>query len=79
MNKTAFQHGNAGRMRIHVLPSKRFKTFAISLYAGIPLAEETVTGTALTPFVLRRGTASCPETRQIREQLEQMYGARFRF
>ncbi|GIO66892.1 EF-P 5-aminopentanol modification-associated protein YfmF [Paenibacillus cookii] len=79
MNKTAFQHGNAGRMRIHVLPSKRFKTFAISLYAGIPLAEETVTGTALTPFVLRRGTASYPETRQIREQLEQMYGAGFGF
>ncbi|MGN7356076.1 EF-P 5-aminopentanol modification-associated protein YfmF [Paenibacillus sp. SAF-054] len=79
MNKTAFQHGNARRMRIHVLPTKRFKTFAISLYAGIPLAEETVTATALTPFVLRRGTQSYPETRQFREQLEQMYGAGFGF
>ncbi|MCJ8010670.1 insulinase family protein [Paenibacillus sp. KQZ6P-2] len=79
MNKTAFQHGNAGRMRIHVLPTKRFKTFAISLYAGIPLAEDTVTATALTPFVLRRGTESFPETRQFREQLEQMYGAGFGF
>ncbi|MDR0270014.1 EF-P 5-aminopentanol modification-associated protein YfmF [Paenibacillus sp.] len=79
MNKTAFQHGNAGRVRIHVLPSKRFKTFAISLYAGIPLAEDTVTSTALIPFVLRRGTASYPETRQFREQLEQMYGAGFGF
>ncbi|GIO29933.1 MULTISPECIES: EF-P 5-aminopentanol modification-associated protein YfmF [Paenibacillus] len=79
MNKTAFQHGNARKMRIHVLPSKRFKTFAISLYAGIPLAEDTVTGTALTPFVLRRGTASYPETRQFREALEQMYGAGFGF
>lgn len=79
MNKTAFQHGNARRMRIHVLPTKRFKTFAISLYAGIPLAEDTVTATALTPFVLRRGTQSYPETRQFREQLEQMYGAGFGF
>ncbi|MBE9913186.1 insulinase family protein [Paenibacillus donghaensis] len=79
MNKTAFQHGKAGRMRIHVLPSKRFKTFAVALYAGIPLAEETVTATALTPFVLRRGTASHPETRQFRERLEQMYGAGFGF
>ncbi|MEC0373499.1 EF-P 5-aminopentanol modification-associated protein YfmF [Paenibacillus chibensis] len=79
MNKTAFQHGNAGRMRIHVLPTKRFKTFAISLYTGIPLAEDTVTATALTPFVLRRGTESYPETRQFREQLEQMYGAGFGF
>lgn len=79
MNKTAFQHGNAKRMRIHVLPTKRFKTFAISLYAGIPLAEDTVTATALTPFVLRRGTETYPETRQFREQLEQMYGAGFGF
>lgn len=72
MNTTAFQHGNAKRIRIHVLPTKRFKTFAISLYAGIPLAEDTVTPTALTPFVLRRGTVTYPETRQFREQLEQM-------
>ncbi|MWV43482.1 insulinase family protein [Paenibacillus sp. HJL G12] len=79
MNKTAFQHGNTGRMRIHVLPTKRFKTFAVSLYTGIPLAEDTVTATALTPFVLRRGTESYPETRQFREQLEQMYGAGFGF
>jgi len=79
LNTTAFQHGNAKRIRIHVLPTKRFKTFAISLYAGIPLAEDTVTPTALTPFVLRRGTVTYPETRQFREQLEQMYGAGFGF
>ena len=79
MTKTEFEHGTAGGIRIHVLPTNRFKTFAISLYAGSPLAEEAVTSTALTPFVLRRGTVSYPETRAFREQLEQLYGAGFGF
>lgn len=79
MTKTEFEHGTVGGIRIHVLPTNRFKTFAISLYSGSPLAEETVTSTALTPFVLRRGTVSYPETRAFREQLEQLYGAGFGF
>lgn len=66
-------------MRIHVLPTKAFKTFAISLYAGVPLDESTVTSTALVPFVLRRGTANYPETTQFRERLEELYGAGFGF
>ena len=53
-----FQQATHGRIRLHVLPTKRFKTFAISLFAGIPLQESTVTRTALAPFVLRRGTAA---------------------
>lgn len=79
MNNNGFQHGSAAGMRIHVLPTKAFKTFAISLYAGVPLAEETVTPTALIPFVLRRGTSSYPETTQFREKLEELYGAGFGF
>ncbi|AZK47732.1 EF-P 5-aminopentanol modification-associated protein YfmF [Paenibacillus lentus] len=79
MNKTVFERGSAGHIRIHVLPTTRFKTFAVSLYAGIPLNEQTVTTTALTPFVLRRGTVSYPETIQFREQLEHLYGAGFGF
>ncbi|WP_410769195.1 EF-P 5-aminopentanol modification-associated protein YfmF [Fontibacillus sp. BL9] len=79
MNKTIFERGSAGHIRIHVLPTTRFKTFAVSLYAGIPLDSKTVTTTALTPFVLRRGTASYPETIQFREQLERLYGAGFGF
>lgn len=79
MNKTRFERGTVGHIRLHVLPTNRFKTFAISLYAGLPLQEQTVTATALTPFVLRRGTESYPETTQFREQLEHMYGAGFGF
>ncbi|WP_028589350.1 EF-P 5-aminopentanol modification-associated protein YfmF [Paenibacillus massiliensis] len=79
MTKTSFERGSRRQLRIHVLPTTRFKTFAISLYAGVPLTEDTVTNVAVTPFVLRRGTSSYPETIQFREQLEQLYGTGFGF
>ncbi|MBB6690231.1 insulinase family protein [Cohnella xylanilytica] len=66
-------------MRINVLPTKRFKTFALSLFVGIPLTESRVTPVALTPFVLRRGTSSYPETISFRERLDDLYGAGFGF
>lgn len=66
-------------MRIHVLPTKRFKTYAISLYIGFPLSESHVTSVALTPFVLRRGTATYPETIRFRERLDELYGTGFGF
>ncbi len=74
-----FERGTIGRLRLHVLPTKRFKTFAVSLYAGVPLTESGVTPTALTPFVLRRGTESYPETIAFRERLDELYGAGFGF
>lgn len=76
---TTFQRGQLGRINLHVLPTKVFKTFAISLYAGLPLREETVTPVALVPFVLRRGTAKTPETIAFREKLDDLYGAGFGF
>ncbi|MDQ6419193.1 pitrilysin family protein [Paenibacillus sp. LHD-117] len=76
---TSFQRGQLERIRLHVLPTNRFKTFAISLFAGLPLQEDTVTPVALIPFVLRRGTASTPETIKFREKLDDMYGAGFGF
>ncbi len=74
-----FERGKLGRMRLHVLPTKRFKTYAVALYGGVPLSVSRVTSTALTPFVLRRGTRSYPETIAFREKLDNMYGAGFGF
>lgn len=74
-----FQRGAVGRMRVHVLPTTRFKTFSLSLFAGVPLEESRVTPVALVPFVLRRGTRSYPETIQFRERLDELYGAGFGF
>jgi len=74
-----FERAITGNMRIHVLPTDRFKTFAISVYIGQSLNEQVVTSTALTPFVLRRGTKRLPETQQFREYLDELYGAGFGF
>ncbi|WP_183562111.1 EF-P 5-aminopentanol modification-associated protein YfmF [Paenibacillus endophyticus] len=76
---TTFERGQLQRIRLHVLPTKRFKTFAISLFAGLTLDEATVTPVALLPFVLRRGTADLPETISFREKLDDLYGAGFGF
>lgn len=76
---TQFERGQLQRLRLHVLPTKRFKTYAISLFAGLTLDEATVTPVALIPFVLRRGTASTPETIAFREKLDDLYGAGFGF
>ncbi|HEY0829309.1 MAG TPA: pitrilysin family protein [Bacilli bacterium] len=79
MKNNQFEHGTVNHIRIHVLPTDQFKTYAISLYIGKPLTEETVTPIALVPFILRRGTQRWPETQQFREHLDDLYGAGFGF
>lgn len=79
MKPIQFERTTWNHIRLHVLPTVQFKTFAISVYIGRPLEEETVTNTALTPFVLRRGTELRPETQQFREYLDDLYGAGFGF
>ncbi|WP_336604246.1 EF-P 5-aminopentanol modification-associated protein YfmF [Paenibacillus sp. MMS18-CY102] len=79
MSSNTFERGQINRIRLHVMPTKRFKTFAITLYAGMPLDEKQVTSTALLPFVLRRGTSRTPETIALRERLDDLYGAGFGF
>lgn len=74
-----FQRQVVNHIHVHVLPTKQFKTFSISLFAHTPLEEDTVTETALIPYVLRRGTAKTPETIQLREELDYLYGAGFGF
>jgi len=74
-----FERAEAGRMRVHVLPTDRFKTCAISVFVGRPLSDEEVTPAALIPFVLRRGTERHPETKRFREELDRLYGAGFGF
>lgn len=70
MERTRIQN-----IRLHVLPTDRFKTYAITVLIGSRLEESTVTPTALIPFVLRRGNAVYPETKQFREKLDSLYGA----
>ncbi|MDP5273504.1 EF-P 5-aminopentanol modification-associated protein YfmF [Chengkuizengella axinellae] len=79
MSKPLFERTKVNQIRLHVLPTKRFKTYAISVYLGSPLSESTVTPFGLIPFVLRRGSMKYPDTKQFREKLDDMYGAGFGF
>lgn len=75
----AFSSAVTNHMRLHVLPTKQFKTFSLAMYIGIPLHQDTVTSTALIPYVWRRGNARYPETKRFRERLDDLYGAGFGF
>lgn len=79
MKNTTFERSSINNIRLHVLPTNQFKTFAIAVYIGSPLAEETVTSIGLIPHVLRRGTEAYPETKSFREKLDDLYGAGFGF
>jgi predicted Zn-dependent peptidase len=79
LTKHTFQRFEVDRIRLHVLPTEQFKTYAISVYIGWPLSEEWVTPVALAPFVMRRGSEPFPETQQFRERLDDLYGAGFGF
>lgn len=79
MKNTTFERSSINNIRLHVLPTNQFKTFAIAVYIGNPLTEDTVTPIALIPHVLRRGTQAYPETKTFREKLDDLYGAGFGF
>lgn len=79
MRTTHFERDAVGGIRLHVLTTDRFKTTALSVFVGSLLQESTVTPIALTPFVLRRGNATYPETKRFREALDDLYGAGFGF
>lgn len=76
---TQFERCNIGSIRLHVLPTDRFKTYALAVFIGQPLNEEWITAGALTPYVLRRGNRRYPETRSFRMKLDELYGAGFGF
>ncbi len=79
LKQIQFERGTVQGVRVHVLPTEQFKTYALSVYVGSPLQEDTVTPNALIPFVLRRGSKAYPETKQFREKLDDLYGAGFGF
>lgn len=74
-----FSSADVNQIRLHVAPTQQFKTYSLAMYIGLPLAEDTVTSTALIPYVLRRGNARYPETKLFRERLDELYGAGFGF
>lgn len=77
MTATLFQKSEVNNIHVHVLPTDKYKTNTVVVNIQRPLTPETVTQTALLPQVLRRGTKSYPSFKQIKEHLDDLYGATF--
>ncbi|MFB1049510.1 EF-P 5-aminopentanol modification-associated protein YfmF [Paraliobacillus sp. JSM ZJ581] len=61
--------------RLHMVNTKKFKTIHIVLKFRAPLIKESITKRALLPFVLQQGTSSNPSRNELRQALDNLYGA----
>ncbi len=60
---------------LHIVSTEKYKTNTIVLMLKAPLSKETVGKRALLPHVLQSGTNTLPSRQQIRNQLDELYGA----
>lgn len=77
MKAPLFQEREVNQIHVHVLATDKYKTNTIVVNIQRPLSEMEVTTTALMPPVLRRGTATYPTFKEIKEHLDDLYGATF--
>lgn len=52
-----------------------YKKSRLAIYVASPLERETLTHTAMLPFVLERGTAKLPDLTALKRKLNALYGA----
>ena len=64
-------------IKLHVIPTDKFKTNLVAVFITLPLKRENVTKDALLPAVLRRGIKQLTSQEEISKFLENMYGASF--
>lgn len=64
-------------IQLHMVPSKKFKTFNIVIKFKSPLKRETITQRALLPYIFQQGTKSYPDRSSFQSQLDNLYGAVF--
>ncbi|WP_369903044.1 EF-P 5-aminopentanol modification-associated protein YfmF [Bacillus manliponensis] len=62
-------------LRVHIIPTTKYKTNTLVLRLKAPLCEETVTERALLPYVLQSATKEHPSVLKVRQYLEELYGA----
>nr|WP_028399045.1 pitrilysin family protein [Ectobacillus panaciterrae] len=67
-------HELAG-LKVHMIPTVKYKTNTLVLRMKAPLSEDTVTYRALLPYVLQSGTKNLSTVKEIRQYLEELYGA----
>ena len=66
-------------INVYHIPTKKFKTHAVSICIHRQLNKEDVTKNALLPFVLKRGCTQYPTSMDISKKLEELYGSIFDF
>lgn len=72
-----FRSISCGGMKVHVFPTRQFKTVTCVLMIQQALTEQTVTPTAMLAQILQRGTKHYPTIREMRQYLDHLYGAAF--
>ncbi len=64
-----------GGLRLHVIPTKKYKTNTLVLKMKAPLCERDITMRALVPYVLQNATERHPSMKAFRTYLDELYGA----
>lgn len=64
-------------IRVHIYPTRQFKTITCVLMVQQALTEQTVTPTAMLAQILQRGSAQYPTKLEMTRYLDEMYGAVF--
>ncbi|HEK9102352.1 insulinase family protein [Bacillus pfraonensis] len=64
-----------GGLRVHIIPTDKYKTNTFVFRFKAPLNEETVTERALLPYVLQSATEKFPSVIRLRQYLEELYGS----
>ncbi|ARO58411.1 EF-P 5-aminopentanol modification-associated protein YfmF [Bacillus cereus] len=64
-----------GGLRVHIIPTDKYKTNTLVFRFKAPLNEETVTERALLPYVLQSATEKLPSVIRLRQYLEELYGS----
>ncbi|MEI2317609.1 EF-P 5-aminopentanol modification-associated protein YfmF [Bacillus paramobilis] len=64
-----------GGLRVHIIPTDKYKTNTFVFRLKAPLNEETVTERALLPYVLQSATEKLPSVIRLRQYLEELYGS----
>lgn len=60
---------------LYICSNNKFKTNLLQLYIMLPLKKETVSKTALIPYIMYRGSKKYPTSRDIKIKLDKLYGA----
>ncbi len=69
------KHVDKQGYRLHVLPSKKYKTTNVVVKLKAKLERDTITNRALLPYILQQGTNKYPSARELRTALDDLYGA----